>query len=843
MYKIAIAPNRKSKTWKNEEYSWDEIVERLSNPVVTQETYEEYQKMDRGARSEIKDVGGYVGGWLKEGRRKSGNVAVRSLVTLDLDFASDTLIYDLELIHGFKGVLVTTHSHSPEKPKYRLILPLSRDVNAEEYQAISRRVAFEIGMEQFDQTTFQPERMMYWSSVSLDGAFECDELDGDILDADEVLAQYVDWTDTSQWPLHDLESAVKTSDKQMEDPKKKKGIVGSFCRVYSISEAIDTFLPDVYKKGNTEDRYTYAGGSTADGLVVYDDTFAYSHHGTDPINGRSVNAFDLVRLHKFGHLDNDAEYESASKQPSYKKMKDFVSDIYEVKLEQYNGKSKNNVDEFEVYQEHEEIPEEAPEEAPEDDVQDDFGFAVYDDGEESEDDAEVDPSDPRSWMPEVNLRISDAGNLKTEPYNLERILENDPTLKGRIGFNEFNRIFEKTERMAWDFEYRPEWTDTDTFHLQSYINTVYDVVFSSDRILGALAVVSSRNRFHPVKDFIRSEEWDGEKRVENLFIDYLGAKDNDYTREVTRLWFAAAVARIYQPGIKFDYVPVLEGRQGIGKSTLIDNIAGDWFTDSLSSLDGNKDDLQAMSRVWIAELGELSSMKKTDIDSMKRFISAREDIYRPPYGKQPIVQRRHTVFIGSTNQNGYLTDVTGNRRWLPIVCNKHLARKNVFDNSVRESVGQLWAEAFDLYQTEYKDKLDLTPEGHLAAKQAQKGSETENVIKTKTEEYLSIDKPTDWHEWSRRDQQSYLVWVETNDNSLGDYGSMEIRAQDKMTPTEVFENVFQDGFRSKASDSSTIQKIGTVMVGMDEWEKKQFRVDGSRKWGYVKLEQKVKSRA
>ncbi len=204
--------------------------------------------------------------------------------------------------------MYSTHSHSPEKPRLRLVIPLARPVTPDEYAAIGRRVAADLGIDQFDDTTYEPQRLMYWPSVAKDGEFIFKHQDEPWLNPEDVLARYENWQDPSFWPESSRAQAKrqKLADKQ-GNPLEKQGLVGAFCRTYTITAAIETFLSDVYERMG-ERRYTYIPGSTAGGLVVYDDdTFAYSHHGTDPISGQLVNAFDLVRLHKFKELDDEAE--------------------------------------------------------------------------------------------------------------------------------------------------------------------------------------------------------------------------------------------------------------------------------------------------------------------------------------------------------------------------------------------------------------------------------------------------------------------------------------------------------------------------------------------------------
>lgn len=800
MLKIATANSRKAKKWKNLELTWDELADRLRKPTVTQESMLDYKKMSKTEKGEVKDVGGFVGGWLKKGKRRVGHLEKRQLLTLDVDFPKEDLLLQFELIYNWKGMVYSTHSHTEKNPRYRLIFLLDREVGAEEYQAVGRKVAEQLGMEQFDPTGFQAERLMYFSSHSRDNTFVFEEFDGKPIAVDDVLAEYPNWQDISFWPLHpdelDIQSRTK---KQMEDPTAKTGLIGAFCRVYSISAAIETFLSDTYEPGSKDNRYSYTGGSTSDGLVVYDDLFAYSHHGTDPISGRDVNAYDLVRLHKFGELDGNVRADTKpSNLPSYKKMMALARNDETVQRE---------------------LSQMALEQAHAD-------FDVIE-----EEDATVKEKLPK-------LRISDEGKLKKDPFNLEILLQSDPDLKGRLGYNEFTGIFGKTGQFPWEKEANPDWMDEDTAQLKSLINHRYELLFGDDRIIDTLIVVSQKNRYNPVKDFIRTEEWDGVSRIGDVFIDYLGAEETPYVREVTELWFAAAVARIYKPGCKFDDVPILDGSQGIGKSTLIEKIAGEWFTDSITKLDGNKDDLQLMSRVWLIELGELASMNRTDVDAAKRFISSKEDHYRAPYGRRPIVQKRNSVFIGTTNSDGYLKDLTGNRRWLPITCSAYRQTKSVFDGSLDKMIPQLWAEAYELYRTRYKygNWLVLSDGSKLMAKEAQTEAEAPDVTKEKVLNYLAIPKPSDWHDWSRNRQREYIQWQDAGELTGETFANEDVSEQLVTYSKEIYE-VYFEGYlfegRSHQANSER-RKIGTILTNLPGWDRDRAYIQGKQERVYVK---------
>ncbi len=198
--------------------------------------------------------------------------------------------------------------------------------------------------------------------------------------------------------------------------------------------------------------------------------------------------------------------------------------------------------------------------------------------------------------------------------------------------------------------------------------------FSARNYQISVAKVGDDRSYHPIREYLTSlPEWDGRVRAETLLIDYLGAEDNAYTRAVTRKTLCGAVARVQQPGIKFDHILVLNGNQGIGKSTLIAKLGGDWYSDSLSLTDMNdKTAAEKLQGYWILEIGELAGMKKADIDKVKAFISRQDDKYRASFGRRVTPRPRQCIFFGTTNsQNGYLRDITGNRRFWTVKNSRH----------------------------------------------------------------------------------------------------------------------------------------------------------------------------
>lgn len=334
-FTISVAGNRHAKTWNPQKMTWPDFIKRISNPAVSTETADQFKAMRKAEQDELKDVGGYVAGTLAENRRKKGNLTGRCMVTLDADNVPPGGTEEVARRVSGLGcayVIHSTRKHAPASPRLRIIIPLDRDCTPDEYEAVARKLAELIGLEHFDVTTFEPNRFMYWPSRCSDVRYVLYTEEKPLVSCDAVLDGYADWSDRTAWPrLQGEGKPIERQAARQQDPREKDGVIGAFCRVYDIPAAVEKFLPDIYEDcGNG--RYTFRGGSTAGGAVLYGDgIFLYSHHATDPAGGKLLNPFDLVRVHLFGSMDDDAtENTPVNKLPSYAAMKDFAQQDQEV---------------------------------------------------------------------------------------------------------------------------------------------------------------------------------------------------------------------------------------------------------------------------------------------------------------------------------------------------------------------------------------------------------------------------------------------------------------------------------------------------------------------------------
>ena len=772
---ISLGKSRFETSWKNQQMLWSVLLARLKKSIETHETHAEYMKMTKDKQDAIKDIGGFVGGHLKEGHRRNGSVEARQIVTLDADFLEkDQSLVDLVLEAEGLNVafaVYSTHKNSPEKPRQRLIIPMSRMVSADEYEAIARKVADKVGIEIFDDTTFQPTRLMYWPSHSIDSEPYFYSYDAEFLDPDEVLSEYPDWSDTSYWPMSSRVDEIRKREvDKAGDPLEKPGVIGAFNKCYGIAEAIETFLPDIYTPTAKEDRYTYAAGSTAAGLVVYEGgLFAYSNHSTDPAGGKLSNAFDLVRIHKFGHLDEDADpAKGITKMPSYKAMMDFAAGDENVKIALAEERASDAVSDFAA------------------------------ELEETE-------KDDKDWR--TKLEIKKDGSIVPNARNALIILMYDSHLQS-IRLNTMTGMIEAdVDALPWkrDFIF---WQNTDSDQLYMWIANNHGVQFPKEIFQMALTSVANKRRFHPIEDYLQElPEWDGQERVERLLVDYLGADDTVFNREAIRKVLLAAIARIYHPGIKFDYMLVLNGPQGIGKSTFFGRLFKGFLSDSLTMLDmRDKTGSEKLQGYWALEVAEMAGMRKADIECVKSFISRQEDIYRPAYGRVVEKHPRRCVIVGSTNSStGFLRDISGNRRFWPVKCSGgKLKPWNLTD----EELDQIWAEAMAAYNS--GESLLLSKEAEELAAREQREAIEEDPRMAQVVEYLEKPLPANW---DKLDLDTRRMFLEGDT----EYDPESLVERETVSNMEIWVECF--GKKAADMERKDSDAITALMMKVEGWEK------------------------
>ncbi len=762
--KIAVGNSRMDKRWKNRDISWEDFKNSVRQTRRTTETISEFRKMGRTQQDAIKDVGGFVGGALREGKRRNGFVLCRSLLTLDMDYAKPGIWEQIESLHDWACCIYSTHKHTPEAPRLRLTLPLAREVSEDEYPALGRMAAKEIGIDLFDDTTYEACRLMYWPSTPSDGEFVFREKDGPFLDPDTYLAKYADWRDASMWPVSSRQSeVVRRQITEQADPLTKNGVVGAFCRAYPIEDAIETFLSDIYEPSAMNGRYDYIPADSSAGLVLYDSKFAYSHHATDPACGKLLNAFDLVRIHRFRTLDDKtSENTPPGKLPSFKAMTELAVGDERVK-EQFAEERKAS-------------------------VKDDFS--------------------DEDWQ--KRLEFEKSGKVKDTLDNIVLIIQKDENLQG-IAFNRHRDGIDARNDLPWE-QIKDGWNDSDNASLKVYLNKIYGI-YSPTKTKDAVLAVATSRAYHPIQEYLDSlPEWDGMSRINALLSDYFGAEQNSYTEAAIRKTLVAAVARIYHPGTKFDSVLILNGPQGIGKSTFFAKLAGAWFSDSLTITDmKDKAGPEKLQGYWVLELGELAGMRKADVETVKSFISRVDDKYRASYGLNVESHPRQCVIVGSTNtESGFLRDITGNRRFWPVRISG-TGMKKPWQITPSE-VAQIWAEAIALYKKGEKLYLEGNDAILAVSEQADamENDDREGIVRA----YLDTLLPEQWDSKSLYERRNFL-----NGSEFGSDAHQGVVQRKLLCNMEIWCECFgKDPSMLKRSDSYEISSILRKIGGWDKYD-------------------------
>ena len=739
VFPVCKGKSRLSKKWTNTEMTWGELAERTAQTKRTAETMEEYMAMSRDDQSDIKDVGGVVCGHLKHdktsddkqlaGRKTKENILSRSILTFDLDecpagFDPKRLIE--EKLPGVAAIAYTTHKHTPQAPRWRVFIPLSEWVSPFYYEGMARYVGSVLGMQLLDKTTFQYNRLMYWPSTAKDGQFLHFALEGLPISPHDFFEEFPALKRESAWPRHPDEEQLKPQSimtekegvyNNLEKPQasiQKPGVIGAFCRAYSIDEAIAKFLPGVYIPAGLG-RYTYANGSSSKGLVVYGDV-AYSNHATDPANtGHDINAFDLVRIHKFGHLDvGTSPGQKGNTLPSYQAMLSFAHADEKVASIIADDKIKEAAAEF----------------------------------------AEVD-EDPKDLEWIRQLETDKKGQICNTNANQDLIILNDHVFR-TIMYNDFTRQNEVGDTKA--LRCTPEVDDTALRNIATRYETKYGIKVSVQKVVEILSGVQVQRSYNPLHQYITQEKWDGVPRLETVFIDYLGATDTPLNRMMTRKWMIAAVARAFEPGCKFDNMLILEGQQEIGKSLILRILAngktrgGYFFSESMQFDQKDSEQIEAMNKAWITEFAELSGLKSVkEGERIKRFLSVQEDEKRLAYRHSSQTFKRHCVFAGTTNESTFLADTSARKFWIIHVAgNSRPVAEWVPD--LIANVHQIWAEAYHYYSMGERLELPRQLIEDARAMQAAYNAANSDPLFGILQAHLDLLLPSGWRELTREER-------------------------------------------------------------------------------------------
>ena len=756
-----------------------EFYEKLHDPVRGNETQAEYARMPKSQQDNLKDCrGGFVGGRLNGPRRKATAILGRDVVALDADNipagGTDAFISKVDAL-GYNYCIYSTRKHKPSKPRLRVLFPLDRECTADEYEPIARYLASLIDIDMMDKSTFECERLMYWPTVSADGEYVYRVGDKPLAPADGLLGTYDDWRDVTSWPRLMADTANARPSKAQEDPRTKDNIVGAFCRTYDVYAVMDELIPGTYAPvDGMTDRYTYLGGSTSGGAVVYDSgLWLYSHHATDPCGGWLVNAFDLARLHKFGNEDeNAAAGTPTAKLPSYQKMVEFAQNDSKVAAVIFHERWSS--------------------------VQSDFAGLVSA--------SETDTSDTE-WG--AQLKPGSGKSYANTIENVILILQNDSRLVGRFGYNLFQRRSEALDALPWNAETGSRsWTDTDSNGLYWYLERTYGIT-KRTAIDSGMDVCMNANAFHIVKDYLNSLKWDGTLRLDTLYMDYLGAPDTPLNRAISRKSLVAAVARIMDPGYKYDQMVIFCGPQGIGKSTFISRLSKGWFNDSIRTFEG-KEAAELLQGAWLIEIAELDAFNKSDVARIKQFLSLQSDRYRAAYGHFASEYPRSCIFYGTCNQTEFLQDTTGNRRFWVVNCGERKHEKTALHDMDDETVDQIWAEALMRWKLGEETYLtgDLEKE---AAKMAESHRER-SIWEGDIFDFLERPIPDDWDQWPLDKRKLYWSGAIVGDN-------IHYVPRTRVCPAEIWCEVLGGRKKDLTRGCKESREINNVLANIEGWHR------------------------
>ena len=702
--------------------TWEEFSKRFTTPFVDAEVTSEEYHANKAAQGDLKAKPGFfLGGSLKSGSRLAVDCINKCIVTLDIDDASPELMSEVFSpfdgpLSGFAYAAHTTRSHLPEKPKLRIAIPLATTVDIDTALVITRFLARAIdkNMRTVDRVSFRAAQIMYWSSINSDGAkdFRAFVNEGKApLDPKRFLAA-VKWDGKLESaPLHHLEdSPVRSSALKLGDPREKPGLIGAFNQAYDIPAAIQAFIPDAYEKVD-DNRYRWLGGSSGSGgALTFDDGWGelriYSNHGTDPGYMQSLHPYDMVRVHKFGHLDEKERdprtgkyLKEVTSRASFKAMADLV--IADEKCRPFvadkalDPEALANDSAFDV-----------PEDAP-----------TLKETLHTNEGLEVTSDDP-SWR--MLLDRTEKGDTKKTHNNIAIILKYHGAFRDCFAYNEMLEcvvLVKPIKSKVANVHTGPikDTTNGDRFN-DWHITQIQNILSSPrkregkstgglglglvgrEEVDNQVSLAAWNRKFHPIKRYLKGLSWDGVPRVATMLTTYCGAEDTPLNRDIALKFMLGAIARTMQPGCKFDFALVFKSQQGGGKSTFISTMGGQWSKEVKVGFDDPIKFAEAIRGAWWIELPELSQFRKNEIEEVKAGVSATHDHYRPPYARTSRTFLRQCVMAGSTNQNEFLRDDENRRFWVV-----DITGKEVDVTSVERDRDQLFAEAYRAWAERWLD--------------------------------------------------------------------------------------------------------------------------------------------
>ena len=427
--------------------------------------------------------------------------------------------------------------------------------------------------------------------------------------------------------------------------------------------------------------------------------------------------------------------------------------------------------------------------------------------------------------------LNDKGGIKSNsPNNVLLSFKADDQLSIYLKHNEFSQEHELTKdiRIGNTFFKKGELPSNFDSVVKVYFESVLGVAFSNQAMLDGMETFFSERSYNPVMEYMEraAENWDGRKRIDRMLQVYLGAEDIDLVSKIAEMWLVGAVAKVYEPYAKFDYVLDLVGGQGVGKTSLLQKLGGDWYTDAVTDF-ANKDNYDIMLKALIVNDDEMVASNRMSFSETKAFISKTSLRFRKPYMKRTEEFAKNFVLARTTNQKEYLKDKTGERRFLSVMADTSRQKKHPMEIE-SETVEQIWGEAVTIYKAGADLMFDKETEERLEIYREKFMYRDE--VELQVLEYLEMPIPDNWSSWSIQQQHQYTSKYFDNSSEF-EAGSKKL---EKVSTREMMYNLFM----RNSNDKKLSTKINMIMDNHPGWEKGQFRIGGKNTKGFKRIKEK-----
>ena len=427
--------------------------------------------------------------------------------------------------------------------------------------------------------------------------------------------------------------------------------------------------------------------------------------------------------------------------------------------------------------------------------------------------------------------LNDKGGIKSNsPNNVLLSFKADDQLSIYLKHNEFSQEHELTKdiRIGNTFFKKGELPSNFDSVVKVYFESVLGVAFSNQAMLDGMETFFSERSYNPVMEYMEraAENWDGRKRIDQMLQVYLGAEDIDLVSKIAEMWLVGAVAKVYEPYAKFDYVLDLVGGQGVGKTSLLQKLGGDWYTDAVTDF-ANKDNYDIMLKALIVNDDEMVASNRMSFAETKAFISKTSLRFRKPYMKRTEEFAKNFVLARTTNQKEYLKDKTGERRFLSVMADTSKQKKHPMEIEP-ETIEQIWGEAVTIYKAGADLMFDKETEERLEIYREKFMYRDE--VELQVLEYLEMPIPDNWSSWSIQQQHQYTSKYFDNSSEF-EAGTKKL---EKVSTREMMYNLFM----RNSNDKKLSTKINMIMDNHPGWEKGQFRIGGKNTKGFKRIKEK-----